>query len=237
MIHRLLKTKNILTSAKIIKPILFVLFNIFLSAGIFFSLFNSPADYQQGQYVRIMYVHVPSAWLGLLIYSLIDFLSFAHLVFASKIANIIARELAPIGCCFTLITLITGSLWGKPTWGPWWVWDARLTFMLILLFFYIAYIALVKAMYNNLDSKAPSALAILGFINVPIIKFSVDIWNSLHQPASVFKLSGPSIDNSMLIPLFLMFIASLLVSALVLLNRLEQILLEKKLERSPKGSD
>lgn len=228
MINKLLKPRRILNIIVVLKPFLFVGFNILLIVGLFFALVVSPEDYQQGQYVRIMYVHVPSAWLSLGIYTMISVLSFFHLVMGSKIVNIIARELAPIGCGFTMITLITGSLWGKPTWGTWWAWDARLTFMLILLFFYIAYISLVKAIYDNLESKAPSTLAILGFINVPIIKFSVDIWNTLHQPASVFKLSGPTIDKTMLVPLILMFLASSFASGLILCNNLERILREKK---------
>ena len=228
MMYKLLKSKTILSIIQLLKPIIFIAFNIFLAAGLFFALIDSPEDYQQGQYVRIMYVHVPSAWLGLLIYSLISLLSFTHLVFSNKVANIIARELAQIGCAFTLITLITGSLWGKQTWGTWWVWDARLTFMLILMFFYIGYILLAKAIYDRVDSKAPSTIAVLGFINVPIIKFSVDMWNTLHQPASVFKLSGPTIDKTMLVPLLLMFFASVFATGLVLCNNLERFFLERK---------
>ena len=204
---------------------------LLFSLGIYLAFFNSPADYQQGDYVRIMYVHVPSAWLSLLIYTIMTFSSFIFLVFNISFANILSKEIAPLGAAFTLITLITGSLWGKPTWGTYWVFDARLTFMLILFFIYIAYIALCDAYRNYSGSKAPAILVVFGFINVPIIKFSVDMWNTLHQSASVFRLDGPQIDILMLRPLIIMFLASCTLSLIILTYKIDSHLIEKKIQR------
>lgn len=183
----------------------------FLSLGVYFALFDSPPDYQQGESVRIMYVHVPAAWMSLGVYMIIGLSSIAFIIWKNPLSVMIARCSAPIGVVFTLICLITGSLWGKPIWGSWWVWDARLTSMLILLFFYIAYISLYNA-YEEDRQKAgqmSSLLAILGLINVPIVKFSVDWWNTLHQPASIIRSGGVSIDKSMLLPLMLVFVGYL----------------------------
>jgi len=165
--------------------------NILLITLIITSLFfilTSPDDYQQGNAVKIMYIHVPSAWLSLLIYTIIASLSALSFIYKTPLLTLSAISLAPIGCIFSLITLVTGSLWGKPIWGTWWVWDARLTSMLILFFLYLSYIILYKS-YSNVitGSKIAAALAIIGFINIPIIKFSVEIWNSLHQPASILR--------------------------------------------------
>ena len=196
-------------------------------AGIYLS-FTSPADYQQGEYVRIMYVHVPSAWLSLMIYMLMGIASFVYLIWRNPIFDLIAKVSAPIGALFCFITLVTGSFWGKPVWGTWWVWDARLTSMLILFFFYVGYLCLVD-LTKDRNSKAPAVLAILGCINVPIVKFSVNLWNSLHQPASVLKIGGPSIHNSMLIPLMLMFVAfGLYFKANLLLGLKTKLLSHKK---------
>ena len=160
--------------------------------------------------MRIMYVHVPSAWWALMSYSVLAVSCTIWFITRNPIFNLIAKSIAPIGAVFTLIALVTGSIWGKPTWGVWWVWDARLTSMLLLFFLYLAYIFLWQAISNkDLASKISAALAMIGFINVPIIKFSVDWWNTLHQPASISKFSSPSIDESMLIPLFIMAFASL----------------------------
>ncbi len=179
---------------------------IFALLGLYVSLISSPSDYQQGDYARIMYVHVPAAWLSLSVYTMIAACSFVYLVWHNYIFDLIAKSAAPIGALFCFITLVTGSLWGKPIWGSWWVWDARLTSMLILFFFYMGFLALSHLTSNNFNNKAPAALAVLGVINIPIIKFSVNLWNSLHQPASVLRFGGPTIHTSMLIPLFLMFI-------------------------------
>lgn len=179
---------------------------IFFAFGIYYSIIASPADYQQGEMVRVMYIHVPAAWMALGIYIFIGICSLLSLVWKLRLTFIMALSAAPIGAAFAAITLITGSIWGKPIWGTWWVWDARLTSMLVLFLLYIAYISITKAGDDIFRTEKPaSAIALLGVINVPIVKFSVDIWNSLHQPASVLRKSGPSIDNSMLLPLMLMF--------------------------------
>ena len=192
-------------SAKILAPAS-ILSAIFFITGLYYALFASPIDYQQGEMVRIMYVHVPAAWMALGIYMFIGGCSLLALVWKLRMAFLMAVSAAPIGACFAAITLITGSLWGQPIWGTWWVWDARLTSMLVLFLLYIAYIGITNAGDNLYRTEKPaSAIALLGVINVPIVKFSVDIWNSLHQPASILKSSGPAIDGSMLLPLILMF--------------------------------
>ena len=191
-------------------PFLVITTIISFIIGSYFALYESPPDYIQGDSMRIMYVHVPSAWWALMSYSVLAVSCTIWFITRNPIFNLIAKSIAPIGAVFTLIALVTGSIWGKPTWGVWWVWDARLTSMLLLFFLYLAYIFLWQAISNkDLASKISAALAMIGFINVPIIKFSVDWWNTLHQPASISKFSSPSIDESMLIPLFIMAFASL----------------------------
>ena len=207
MINKLFSPANIIKFTNNYLKYIIATMSILLVIGCYYGFYNSPADYQQGEYVRIMYIHVPCAWLSLAIYSLMAIASFTYLIWHNPIFDLIAKSAAPIGALFCFITLVTGSLWGKPIWGTWWVWDARLTSMLILFFFYIGYLILTHLTHEQKNNKAPAALAILGFINVPIIKFSVNLWNSLHQPASVFKLSGPSIHSSMLTPLMLIFLA------------------------------
>lgn len=214
---------------KTLIPLLARLFPFVLSVGLYFALFSSPADYQQGEMVRIMYVHVPSAWMSLGIYSFMAICSFSSLVWKTRISYLMSVASAPIGAAFALITLVTGSLWGKPIWGTWWVWDARLTSMLILFLLYLSYISVTNSGTNILRAEKPaSVIAIIGFINIPIVKFSVDIWYSLHQPASVFKMSGPSIHSSMLLPLMIMFasficffLLSLLMRTRILLNNIK----------------
>ena len=211
---------------------LIIIMLILLASGGYYGFYNSPADYQQGEYVRIMYVHVPSAWLALIIYTFMAINSFIYLVWHHPICDLIAKSSAPIGALFCFITLVTGSLWGKPIWGTWWVWDARLTSMLILLFFYFGYLILTHLTEDQGNNKAPAALAIIGLINIPIIKFSVNLWNSLHQPASVFRLGGPSIHSSMLIPLMLMFAGFCLYFIINLLMCLQKKIITKKLNRN-----
>ena len=216
-----------------IQKIIFFCFIMVLSIGLVEALFISPEDYLQKGSVRIMYVHVPAAWISLGIFSTIALLSFSVFVFKNKNLILISKSLAPSGILFTLIALVTGSIWGKPTWGTWWAWDARITSMLILFFLYIAYIFLWQAISNKeLASKISAALAIIGFINIPIIKFSVDWWNTLHQPASISKLSAPSIDVSMLIPLFIMTAACFLFLVTVSLIRFRLVLIENKMLRT-----
>ena len=170
-----------------------------------FLAFRAPADYQQGQTVLIMYIHVPAAWLSMMCYSIVAISSVGTLVWRHPLADVSAKAAAPIGAAFTFLALVTGSLWGKPMWGTWWVWDARLTSVLILFLMYLGLIALWRAFDDPSRAARPVAiLALVGFVNVPIIKFSVDWWNTLHQPASVFRLDGPTIDNAMLWPLLAM---------------------------------
>ena len=200
--------------------------------GSYFALYESPPDYIQGDSMRIMYVHVPSAWWALMSYSVLAVSCTIWFITRNPIFNLIAKSIAPIGAVFTLIALVTGSIWGKPTWGVWWVWDARLTSMLLLFFLYLAYIFLWQAISNkDLASKISAALAMIGFINVPIIKFSVDWWNTLHQPASISKFSSPSIDESMLVPLFIMAFASLCFLITMFSVRLRIEFIETRISR------
>ena len=186
----------------------------------YFSFFASPPDYLQGETVRIMYVHVPCAWLSLSTYSIMAICSFFSIVFKHTLADIIARACAPVGACFTLATLITGSIWGKPTWGTWWVWDARLTSELVLFFIYLGHIFISNAYDDRRKGDRNAAiLTLIGIVNLPIIKWSVDWWNTLHQPASI-KLTGEiSIHSSMLMPLLLMFFVLILYCALIFLMK------------------
>ena len=196
-----------------------------------FSLFASPGDYIQGDSVRIMYVHVPSAWIALACFSLISFLTIVNFLFKFKNALIIYKSLAPIGFTFCLISIVTGSVWGQPTWGTFWAWDARLTSMLILLVFYILFICSYKLIEDtNLSSKICAGISILGLINLFIIKYSVNFWSTLHQPASVNILGKTSVHKSMLLPLSLMLLAFLLYCALIFLMkyRTEVIRMKRK---------
>jgi heme exporter protein C len=182
--------------------------------GLWLAFFVAPADYQQGDTVRIMYIHVPAAWLALLLYTLMALSAIGTLVWRHPLADVAQKAAAPIGAAFTLVCLITGSLWGKPTWGTWWVWDARLTSVLILFLMYAGILALWRTIDD--PSRAARSVAILtlvGFVNVPIIKFSVEWWNTLHQPASVFRLDGPTIHATMLWPLIVMAAAFTLMAA------------------------
>ena len=196
------------------------IFFIILLIGLTFALIFSPPDYLQGNNVRIMYVHVPSAWIALATYSVIAFLSFINFIFNIKNIYLINKSIAPIGLVFTCLAVITGSLWGQPTWGTWWAWDARLSSMIVLMFFYIFYIIIIKFINSERTArKFSSIVAIIGAINIPIIKYSVDWWNTLHQPASI-KLDGSStIHSSMIVPLLLMLLVLLLYSAMIFLMK------------------
>ncbi len=208
MIHRFANPTRFIRLADIIQPWTAVLTILLLVTGCYFSLFASPADYQQGETVRIMYIHVPAAWMALFCYTTMVVACGTALIWKHSLADLAARAMAPIGACFTLLALVTGSLWGKPMWGTWWVWDARLTSVLILLFLYLGYMALNTAFDDaERGAKASAILALVGFVNVPVIKFSVDWWNTLHQPASVLRTGGPAIHDSMLLPLVLMALA------------------------------
>jgi heme exporter protein C len=176
-----------------------------LAPGLWFALVASPSDYQMGESVRLIYVHVPSAWMALFSYVNLAIAGAVLLVWKHPLAELAGRAMAPVGACFTALCLITGSLWGQPMWGTWWVWDARLTSVLILFFLYLGYIALANAFDDpTRGGRAAAVLALVGVVNVPIIKFSVDWWNTLHQPASLTRLDAPAIHSSMLVPLLLM---------------------------------
>ena len=206
-----------------------ILFIIVLTIGLSEALFLSPEDYKQSHSVRIMYVHVPSAWISLGIFSLIAFLSLISFIFKNKNFSLISKSLAPSGFVFNIIALVTGAIWGKPTWGTWWAWDARITSMLILALFYSMYLLSWKIFSNNEQAtKITSIIAILGVINVPIIKFSVDWWSTLHQSSSVKILSETSIHTSMLVPLAIMTAAFTLFSILIFLMKYNTELIKIK---------
>jgi len=227
--HKLVSPNLFFKISKILTPISAVTFPCLLLAGLYFALYASPPDYQQKEMVRIMYVHVPSAWMSLGIYSFIALCSLSCLVWKTRMTYIFAVASAPIGAGFALITLVTGSIWGKPIWGTWWVWDARLTSMLVLFFIYLSYMAVISSGSNIFKAEKPaSIIAIIGFINIPIVKFSVDIWYSLHQPASILKLGGSSIHPSMLLPLFIMFASFIMYFVFVLLIRTKTIIYKIK---------
>ncbi len=206
-----------------------VLFIIILTIGLTEALILSPQDYKQSHSVRIMYVHVPAAWISLGIFSTITFLSVVGYIFKIQNFFLISKSLAPSGLVFNIVALVTGSIWGKPTWGTWWAWDARITSMLILVLFYILYLVAWR-IYENNDkaSKITTIITILGIINVPIIKYSVDWWNTLHQPASINILSKSSIHISMLFPLLIMTAAFALFSLLIFLMKYNTELIKIK---------
>ena len=198
--------------------------------GLYLGLCEAPADYQQGDTVRIMYVHVPSAWMALSGYVFIAVLSAVALVWRHPLAHLVAKAASPLGAAFTFLALVTGSLWGKPTWGTWWVWDGRLTSVLVLFFLYLGHMALYSAFDDERrGQKAAAILALVGVVNLPIIKFSVDWWNTLHQPASILRLGGPAIDPSMLWPLLLMVLVYKLYFVTVLLLRMRAELTARRI--------
>ena len=215
-------------TSKAPKYVLF-LFIVVLSVGLVEALVISPEDYKQSDAVRIMYVHVPAAWISLGIFSSITLLSILGFVFKNKNFFLISKSLAPSGFVFNIIALVTGSIWGKPTWGTWWAWDARITSMLILALFYAMYL-IVWRIYDKEEKvyKISTFITILGIINVPIIKYSVDWWNTLHQPASINILSKSSIHSSMLYPLLIMTAAFALFSLLIFLMKYNTELIKIK---------
>ena len=211
------------------QKIILIFFLLILSIGLFEALVLSPEDYLQGDVVRIMYVHVPSAWMSLGIFSLIAFLSVLVFIFKNKNFILIAKSIAPSGFIFNIIALVTGSIWGKPTWGTWWAWDARITSMLILALFYLMYLIAWRMFENkNYVLKVTSLIAIFGVINVPIVKFSVDWWSTLHQASSVNLISKSTIHPSMLIPLSIMTAAFVLFSLLIFLMKYNTELIKIK---------
>jgi len=217
------------------QKLIFYFFVSLLILGLWEGLIVSPQDYVQGNSVRIMYVHVPSAWISLGTFSVIGILSIFSFIFKIKNFLIICKSLAPSGLVFNLIALVTGSIWGKPTWGTWWAWDARITSMLILFLFYFIYlVSFILFKKNKNLNKISSIIAILGLINIPIIKFSVEWWSTLHQPSSVKILSETSIHNSMLLPLLIMTASFALFSLLIFLMKYNTELIKlrnKRLDR------
>lgn len=210
--------------SKKIRPYLISICIFSFILGLYLSIFSSPQDYQQGEAVRIMYVHVPAAWLALMIFTLIGILSISCLIWSASFAFHIAFAAAPIGALYSLICLLTGMIWGKPIWGTWWVWDARLTSMFILFLFYVVFISISNGSSNFKKIEKPACvIGILGMINVPIVKFSVDLWYSLHQGPSILRAGGPAIDISMLSPLLIMFFANIIFFLIILGLRVEII--------------
>ena len=220
--------KIFLVTSKAPRYVLYLLV-IVLTIGLIESLLLSPEDYLQSHTVRIMYVHVPAAWLALGIFSSITFLSITGYIFKLKNFFLIAKSLAPSGFIFNIIALVTGSIWGKPTWGTWWAWDARITSMLILALFYLMFL-MAWRIYDKKEQvfKITSIITVLGIINVPIIKYSVDWWNTLHQPASINILSKSTIHSSMLVPLMIMTAAFALFSLLIFLMKYNTELIKIK---------
>jgi len=211
----------------IFKPLVIVTI-LTLTVGLLL-VYLSPLDYQQGLTVKIMYIHVPSAWLALLTYVIMTIYSIIGLAFKIPFSFIINKAIAPIGAIFTLLCLLSGSIWGKPMWGTWWVWDARLTSVAILFILYLLIIFLNQTFENReVREKTIAIFILIGSINLPIIKFSVDWWNTLHQPASISKLSSPSIDISMLQPLLVMTVAFSLVGLIIAILRIKAEILMRK---------
>jgi heme exporter protein C len=206
---------------------------LMLAVGFYMAFFVAPADYQQGDTVRIMFLHVPAAWLSMAGYALLAGLGASLLVWRHPLAALMARAAAPVGASFAAVCLLTGSLWGRPMWGTYWVWDARLTSMLLLFFLYLGHIALSRA-YDSPErgDRASAILALVGVINLPIIKFSVDWWNTLHQPASITRLDAPAIHNSILVPLLWMAVSLLLLFVLLVLLRTETEIDRRRLENA-----
>ena len=218
---------NVLGSL-LLKPFILISF-LFLIMGLIFTFYISPSDYQQGSAVKIMYIHVPSAWLSLMTYLIMTIYSIIALFFKMQFGFIVNKAVAPIGAVFTLICIVTGSLWGKPMWGTWWVWDARLTSVAILFLFYLV-IMFINISFENerVRDKMAAIFILVGSVNLPIVKFSVDWWNTLHQPASISKLSKPSIDPSMLIPLILMTFAFIFIGITIAILRIKTEIISKE---------
>jgi heme exporter protein C len=210
---------------------------LMIAVGFYMAFFVAPEDYQQGKTVRIMFVHVPSAWLSMGGYALLAALGASLLVWRHPLAALMARAAAPVGASFAAVCLLTGSLWGRPMWGTYWVWDARLTSMLLLFFLYLGHVALSRA-YDSPErgDRAAAILALIGVINLPIIKFSVDWWNTLHQPASITRLDAPAIHNSILVPLLWMAVSLLLLFVFLVLLRTETEIDRRRLENAEAAS-
>ena len=221
---------------KLINGLLFLMILIVL-VGLVYALFISPPDYIQGDAVRIMYVHVPSSFIALGCFGFIGIASILNLIFRIKFVSLMAKSLAPVGCIFSLVSIVTGSLWGKPTWGIWWVWDARLTSMVILFLFYLAYI-FTWQFVNNFEkaNKITSVIGVIGLFNLPVIRYSVDWWNTLHQSSSITLTSAPTIHYTMLVPLIIMFLGMVIYSLIIFLMRYKTELMKLKLHKKNKNN-
>jgi heme exporter protein C len=232
MMHRFANPAQFQRIRRIVLPVSMGLALLCGAVGLYLGLVVAPDDYQQGATVKIMYIHVPAAWMASIVYGFMALMSASFLIWRHTLADVLAREAAPIGAVFTLICLVTGMLWGKPTWGAYWVWDARLTSMLVLLLLYVGYIGIASSGDHSQRVKVASAwVALIGALNLPIIKYSVDWWNSLHQPASILREGGPSIHASMLTPLLLMIAAFMALFVALLMVRADTALKEVKLRR------
>ena len=224
--HKILSMSNKFITELTIVMILIVII------GLIYALFISPPDYIQGDSVRIMYIHVPSSFITLGCFGFIGIASICNIIFKIKFMSLMAKSLAPIGCIFALISIVTGSLWGKPTWGIWWVWDARLTSMAILLLFYLAYIFTWKFIDGfEKANRISSIIGIIGLLNLPIIKYSVDWWTTLHQPSSITLTSAPTIHYTMLVPLIVMLLGMAIYSLIIFLMRYKTELMKLKLDK------
>ncbi len=212
--------------------ILIIIMISVIIVGLINALITSPPDAVQGNSVRIMYVHVPSSFIAIGCFGFIGIASIATLIFKVKILPLMAKSIAPVGSIFCLISIVTGSLWGKPTWGIFWVWDARLTSMLILLIFYLAYIAVWKFIENyEKANKTASIVAIIGSLNLPVIKYSVDWWNTLHQPSSITLTSAPTIHYTMLVPLIIMLVGMIIYSLIIFLMKYKTEIIKFKIDK------
>ena len=211
---------------------LIILLIVVVAVGITYSLFISPPDYIQGDSVRIMYVHVPSSFIALGCFGFIGIASICNLIFKIKLMPLLAKSVAPIGCTFSIISIVTGSLWGKPTWGIWWVWDARLTSMIVLLLFYILYILSWRFISNfEKANKVSSVIGIIGSFNLPVIKYSVDWWSTLHQPSSITLTSAPTIHHTMLVPLIIMLFGLAIFSLIIFLMKYKTEIMRFKIDK------
>ena len=225
--YKILSTNN-----KLVNILIFLML-VLIFVGLIYALFFSPPDYIQGDSVRIMYVHVPSSFISLLCFAFIGLFSIINLIFKIKIMSLMAKSLAPLGCVFAMVSIVTGSFWGKPTWGTWWVWDARLTSMVVLLLFYLAYIFVWKFISNyGKAEKISSVIGIVGLLNLPVIRYSVDWWNTLHQPSSITLTAAPKIHYTMLIPLSIMFFGLILYSIVIFLMKYKTELMKYKLKKN-----
>jgi heme exporter protein C len=229
--HQLFSPARFTRIARAVLPYACAAAVLLTGAGLYLSLYASPPDYQQSEAVRIMYVHVPAAWMALFVYASMAAASAGAIVWKNPLAELYTKAVAPVGAGFTLICLATGSLWGAPMWGTWWAWDARLTSVLILFFLYLGYLALVNAFDEpGRGLKAGSILVLVGTVNLPIIKFSVDWWNTLHQPASVSRIGVPAVDPAMLTPLLVMTAAFMAIFLALALVRTRTEIVERKIQ-------